>query len=117
MASLDDILTTQKNGVLAINSIAKLLNRQIGSITSQVLTSNTLIIIGPGYLVNYSVIVSGAAGSIHNASSVASASASNALTVTLATAGVHQTGVFFTDGLVVKPGAGQSVNVTYITGG
>ena len=112
-ASLDDILTTQKNGVIAINGLTQSNLRLLGTVTSSTVTSDTLVISGSGYLVRYSVLVAGAAGTINNSNSVANAAASNALCATQATVGVFEAGMVFTNGLVIKPGAGQSLNVTY----
>ena len=115
-ASLDDILTTQKNGVIAINGLTKATLRTLGSVTSTTVTVDTLVLNGPGYLVRYSVLVAGAAGTINNANSIDNAAAGNALCATVATVGVFDAGLVFTNGLVIKPGAGQSINVTYVTG-
>jgi hypothetical protein len=115
-ASLSDILTTQKNGVVGVNGIAQATLRALGSITSTTVTSETVIYIGSGYLVNFSVLVAGStAGKISNASA-ASPAASAALCVVPATVGVVKTGQVFTAGIVVTPGTGQSVNVTYSPG-
>ena len=115
-ASLDDILTTQKNGVIAINNLAQTNSRMLGTTTTSVITANTLVLAGAGYLVRYSILVAGAAGTINNANSVANSASSNALCVTQATVGVFNVGMPFANGLVVKPGSGQSVVVTYSIG-
>jgi hypothetical protein len=117
MASLDDILTTQKNGVVALNNLSQSTLRGLGTQTSATVTSSTLVVNGPGYLVNYSVLVAGSsAGTINNAVSTATAAAGNALCVVPATVGVVKTGQLFTSGLVIVPGTGQSINVTYSPG-
>lgn len=113
MATLDDILTTQKNGVVAINNLNQTTAYLGGKITSSVLTASTLVVSGAGRLVRVSVIVAGAAGTAYNSNTTAGAGASNALYVIPATVGVHDVGVNFSNGLVISPGAGQSVNVTY----
>ena len=115
-ASLDDILTTQRNGVIAINGLSQANLRTLGTITSSTVTADTLVVSGSGYLVRYSILVAGVAGTIHNANSIANAAATNALCVSQATTGVFSAGMAFTNGLVIKPGAGQSVNVTYSMG-
>ena len=117
MASLDDILTTQKNGVIAINNLSQGTLRGLGAQTSATLTAATLIYVGKGYLVNFSVVVAGsAAGTISNAGTIASVAAANALCAIPATVGVVKLGQVFSTGLVVTPGTGQSVNVTYSPG-
>jgi len=117
MASQDDMLTTQKNGVLATNSVVSVIRRAQGQYTSQTVTAATVIATGEGFLVNFSVVVAGAAGVIYNFNSVTSPPASGALAATPATVGIYSAGMVFTSGLVVVPGAGQSVNVTYSLGG
>ena len=115
-ASLDDILTAQKNGVVAINNLAQTTIRSLGTQTSLTVTATTVIFTGAGYLVSFSVVVAGsAAGKIYNANNTSPA-ASNALCVTPTTVGIYATGQVFTSGLVIEPGTGQSINVTYSTG-
>ena len=116
MATLDDILSAQKNGVIAINNVATLNRRTQGNATSLTVTGNTLVVTGSGYLCRYSVLVAGAAGTVHDANTIANASSSNALCATVATVGVFDVGAVFSNGLVIKPGAGQSVNITYYIG-
>lgn len=114
MATLDDILTTQKNGVIGINNLSRTQLYLAGQQTSATVTGATLVIAGSGRLVSFSTTVAGsAAGLIHNAASTSLASASNALVATPTTIGVYHVGVQFTGGLVIAPGTGQSVNVTY----
>jgi S-adenosylhomocysteine hydrolase len=119
VATLDDILTTQKNGVVAINNFnqtSAYLGGRITSATIPAASGATLIVTGAGRLVNYSITVKGsAAGFIYNASSTNTAAAANALIATTATqeVGVYSVGLHFANGLVVTPGTGQSLNVTY----
>lgn len=115
-ASLDDILTAQKNGVVAINNLAQNTIRAIGTQTSLTVTATTLIFTGSGYIVNFSVVVAGTAnGTIYDANNT-SPTAPDALCVTPTTVGIYSAGQVFTNGLVVVPGTGQSINVTYSTG-
>ncbi len=117
MASLDDILTTQKNGVVAINNLAKNTIRGQGTQTSATVTASTLVVSGPGYLVNFSIIIAGSgAGTINNSSATGLTAAANVLCTTPATIGTYSAGKVFTNGLVIVPGTGQSVNVTYSVG-
>lgn len=117
MASLDDILTSVKNISTALSANTSALNRGQGTVTSLTVTADTLIVTGMGRLVTATVIVAGSgAGLIHNAATVALATAANALVVTPMTVGVQQCGHAFTNGLVIKVGTGQSINVSYYTG-
>jgi hypothetical protein len=116
-ASLDDILTAQKNGVVAINNLSQGTLRGLGTQTSATITTATVIYVGAGYLVNFSVVVAGAtAGTISNTGAVSTVAAANALCVIPNTVGVIKLGQVFSTGLVVTPGTGQSVNVTYSPG-
>ena len=114
MASLDDVITVQKNAVIGVNGLNQTMRRAQGSNTSLTVTAQTLIVTGRGYLVAFSVIVAGtASGTVSNAQSAALVAAGNALCAVPTTIGVYPCGLVFTDGLVVTPGTGQSVNVTY----
>lgn len=117
-ASLTDLLTAQKNGVVAINGVLQSNLRGQGTVTSDTVTADTLVVSGKGYLVSYTLVASGSAnGMIYNANSIALTSASNALCPTdKSLANVVKTGLVFTNGLVIRPGAGQSINVTYYLG-
>jgi hypothetical protein len=117
MASLDDILTTQKNGVVGVNGISQAFLRGQGTVTSSTATASAVIFNGRGYLVNVCVIVAGSAvGAIHNTNTVAGVSAANQLFSIPNTVGVYQLGQVFTTGLVIVPGTGQSINITYTPG-
>lgn len=114
MATLDDILTTQKNGVIAINNLNQTNSYLNGKITSATVSALTLIYPGAGRLVNFSIVVAGSAnGTINNAQTTGTISASNALVATPNVIGVYACGIHFSNGLVIDPGTGQSVNVTY----
>jgi hypothetical protein len=114
MASLGDILTTQKNGVVAINNIFQALSALNPTTTSATVTSSTLVITGSGRLISFSVVVAGSAnGLIHNTGTPSGGTAANALVATPTTVGVYAANMVFTNGLVIAPGTGQSINVTY----
>ena len=117
MASLGDILTTQKNGVVAINNIFQALSALNPTATSATVTSSTLVLTGAGRLLSFSVVVAGSAnGLIYNSGTPTGGSASNALVATPTTVGVYAANLVFTNGLVIAPGTGQSINVTYSQG-
>ena len=117
MASLDDILTVQKNGVVAVNTLGQATLRGLGTATSATVTAATVIATGKGYLVNVAVVVAGSAsGKVSNYTDTASVPASTALVATPTTVGVYRAGQVFTNGLVVTPGTGQSINFTYSLG-
>jgi len=117
MASLDDILTTQKNGVVALSGVGLANLRGQGTVTSATVSADTLVLTGKGYLVRISVIVAGStAGGVYNTNATASAATANQLIVIPNTVGILSAGLVFTTGLVIKVGSGMSLNVTYAVG-
>ena len=116
MASLDDLLTATKNIVTALNGINTTFSRFLGNVTSTTITSSTLVVSGPGRLVNFVVLVAGTGnGAIYNTTS-SSPAASSELVVIPQTIGVYPVGAVFTAGLLVVPGTGQTISVTYYSG-
>lgn len=114
MATLDDVVTVQKNGVIGLNNLSSTLTYLYGEQTSATVTSSTLIVAGTGRLVSISVVVAGtASGLVYNAATTSLAAAANALAATPTTLGIYMIGQRFSNGLVVAPGTGQSINVTY----
>jgi len=115
MASLDDILTTQKNGVIAINEYTSALAKFAGTNNSKEIAAATTyqVKIGKGWLANISVIVAGTTtGTVYDSSNT------NSLTglriyIIPNTVGITQIQVPFADGLVVTTGTGQVASVTY----
>lgn len=118
MAGTDDILSAQKNGVAALGNLYNLQRRVAGTVTSATVSATTLIATGRGRLVSYTLVAPGSAdGMIHNSASTGGIAAANALVPTNHSAtGVIACGLEFMDGLVVAPGSGQSINVTYTLG-
>lgn len=117
MASLDDIATIQKNGVIAVNTLNQTLQRIYGSNTSNTFSANTLVLTGPGRLINVSVTVAGTTvGAIHNSLNIAGATSTNKLASIGNTIGVFPMNLLFTNGLVIVVGTGQELNVTYSVG-
>lgn len=116
-ASLDDILTAQKNGVVNLSNIAQASARQQGTATSQTVTSSTVVLSGKGYLSRFSVVVAGSTtGTINDASASVLPAATNALCTIPTVVGIYEAGLVFSNGLTIVPGTGQSVNITYYVG-
>lgn len=142
MADLNDVVTVQKNGVIAINnlnqtttaawvdtsvtppvpylesissSVAQIAAGEPNATTSSTVTATTLIAAGAGTLWSFSVVAAGtASGLLHNSATTGAVSASNALVSAPTTGGVFSVGKMrFSNGLVIVPGSGQSINVTY----
>lgn len=114
MASLDDIATIQKNGVIAVNTLNQTLLNVFGSNTSVTVSSDTLVILGAGRLINVSVTKAGTTpGAIHNSSTIAGVTVTNKLVTIDNTIGVFPMNLIYTAGLVIVVGAGQHMNITY----
>lgn len=68
MATLDDILTTQKNGVIAVNNLSQALNLfydyykfTSGTDTSETVLAPATLVSGAGRLISYTTVISGGA--------------------------------------------------------
>lgn len=78
------------------------------------ITANTVVKATPGFVVTLSVVVAGsAAGSLHDAATVAAGVASNQIFAIPATAGVYTINFPATSGIIVKPGTGQTIAISY----
>lgn len=117
MASTDDILTAIKNAVTALSTLSSTWLKSDGNLTSATVTTSTLVITGSGRLVSASVTVAGSsAATIYNSQSVALAAADNAMCVIASALGITPIGMVFNKGLVIVPGTGMSLNITYYAG-
>mgnify|MGYP006266555677 CR=1 FL=1 len=115
MASLDDILTTQKNGVVAINSINNATLIHAGTYNSKEIAAATTQVIKTtaGWLANVSVIVAGSTqGYLYDTNS-GSTLTGNRIYAIPNTLGVYQIQVPFATGLTIVTGTGSVVSVTY----
>jgi hypothetical protein len=116
MATLDDILTCQKNGVVAINNLGLTLKSyNEGQYTSVTVSVPTVIVTGSGRFVSVTIVDAGSTtGYVYNALLTTNVATSNALiSLPPSAIGVYPVGAKFNTGLVVVPGTGQTVNVTY----
>ena len=123
MANLDDVVTTQKNGVVALNALTAALEQfraiyqsAVGSQSFLGVTENSLIYSGTGRLVNVIVSAAAAGGTIHDASTVAGANSTNVIFPIPNSTGITLVNVPFFSGLVIKPAAASTVSVTYSEG-
>lgn len=81
MTTLNDVLTTQKNGVVALSSLARITqiqtSRLAGTYRSLTVTALTEVARGPGILIGYTVVVGGTgAGKIYDSITPITTSAS-----------------------------------------
>lgn len=115
MSSLSDILTAAKNIAVAINNASQSYLKVQGVSRSSTLTSTASISSGQGRLASVSVIVAGStSATIYDSSAVGNLS--SALAVVGNTVGVTVINLPYNNGLVVVPGTGMTVVVTYSEG-
>ena len=123
MASLDDVVTVQKNGVVAVNALVRSLDlfREIytsfvGDSSSPGISSDTLVSTSSGRIVTMCVITAAAGGKIYDSATVTAASDENVICAIPNAVGVTAVNFPFFDGLVVKPAAGSVVSISYSEG-
>ena len=117
MASTDDLLTVYKSYVSAVAAFNTTIPKYFGQLTLLTVTSPTVIATGMGRVVNVSVTVAGsAAGAIYNWSSATGYTSMYQLFVVPNALGITNVGLFFTNGILLVPGTGQSLNITYSMG-
>ena len=87
-----------------------------GSVSSRLnLTTSTLVKAGHGRIARVSVLVAGSgAGSVNDSATTGGAATANEIAVIPATVGVYQIDFPYTNVLVVVPGTGQTVAVSYV---
>lgn len=118
MATLEDILTAQKNGVVAVNTLNQTwLNysrKEYGDKTSDCVTEKTLVTTGNGYIATFSVVNAGTTfGYIYDVASPDSPPDAARLVAILKDEGVYRADCKFENGILVVPGTGHAVTVTY----
>lgn len=120
MAGVDDLVTVQKNGVVAVNTLVETLDNFqqiyasfVGSKSSVGLDANELIFSGSGRLVNVSVITAAAGGTIHDAATVVDATTNNAIFVIPNATGITSVNFPVANGLVIKPASTSVISISY----
>ena len=118
MASLDDILTTQKNGVQAINAYVNALNTHAGTNNSKAISAAATQVVktSSGWLATVSVIAAGSTtGYIYDTNVASGAVSGNAIYAIPSSLGigVYQIQVPFATGLTIVTGTGSIVSIGY----
>ena len=123
MANLDDIVTVQKNGVIAVNALVQALDSFkaiyesfVGNTSSVGLSADTLISTNAGRLVTVSVITAAAGGKIYDSTTVVDAADINAIYTIPNSVGAVTVNFPFFSGLVIKPASGSVVSISYSEG-
>jgi hypothetical protein len=109
-ASLDDILTAQKNGVIGINNISDVNLSAIGTLNSGEITAKTAFSSKYNYVVRISVIVAGSStGMIYDATNTGAATTGTRVAVIQNTVGIYDIKLACNSGIVIEPGTGGMV--------
>jgi hypothetical protein len=112
MSSISDILTATKNIVTAINGLGQTYLQVSGTKVSTAVSAATLALVGQGRLVRVVVTTAGSApGSIYDAS--VSTATTQKVFVIANTVGVTDVSIPVNNGIVIAPGTGQVVTVSY----
>ena len=112
MASLSDILTAAKNLVAAVNGASQTYLGINGAQTLAKITSATVVQTGGGRVATVSIVVAGsAAGTIYDAS--ATTDTTRPIYTIPATLGVVYLNMPVSYGIVVAPGTGQTISISY----
>lgn len=113
MAALDDILSVQKNGVLAINAYVAALNFHYGQSQSGEISSTTVLKTSSGWVAQISVIVAGSTvGYIYDTNNVNYITGKRIFTMPN-TVGTFSLNMPTGTGITIVPGTGQTVAVSY----
>lgn len=112
MSSISDILTAAKNVVTAINQIGQTYLSVSGSSLASNITAATVVKSSQGRVCRVSVVVAGSgAGAIYDANSASATS--NKLWTIPTTAGITEINLPVNNGIVVAPGTGQTIAISY----
>lgn len=112
MASLSDMLTAAKNFVTAINQIGQVMIAISGSKVQTNITAPTLVYTGQGWVARVSVVVAGSAeGAIYDAASATATT--NKIASLPTTVGITDIKLPVNNGIVVAPGTGQTIAISY----
>jgi hypothetical protein len=117
MASTDDLLTAQKNGVQAFNNLSQVTQSLRGTTNTLEVSTETLFKTKFGWIGNISVIAAGSTnGVIYDAASVANAVVGTRLLIipsSTAVGTIIQVNMPLNNGLVISPGTGMILAVSY----
>ena len=114
MASLDDLLTTTKNIVTALNNDGQININLAGTKNAPGIVAQSLVSTNAGRVVVVSVIVAGSStGLIYDASSISTATSQRLIAAIPNTVGVFTLNMPVLYGIVVTPGTGMTVAISY----
>lgn len=108
-----DILTSLQNAVQAVNTLSQTWITVAGAVTSPAYSADVVLTTKQGRVAYVSVIAGGTSGFLHNCQTIAAATDANKLMAIPSAPGTYLAMVNFNNGLLLRPGAGQLVCVTY----
>jgi len=112
MSSISDMLTAAKNVVSAINQLGQTYLSAVGVSLYSNITTATVVKSSQGRICRISVVEAGsAAGAIYDAS-LAGATTNKVWTIPT-TAGITEINLPVNNGIVVAPGTGQTIAISY----
>lgn len=112
MSSLSDILTVAKNIVTSVSQLGQTYLAVQGNKMTTDITTATLVQTGQGRVARVSVVVGGSAhGAVYDASS-ASATTGKIFDIPK-DAGLTEVNLPVNNGIVVAPGSGQTIAISY----
>jgi hypothetical protein len=112
--SLTNLLTASQNIVTALNNQAQTSLEIEGLKNATGITTATLVSAVPGRVARISVTIAGTgSATIYDASSIATATGGRIMAVVTNTVGVYVINMPVTYGIVVVPGSGMTVAISY----
>ena len=113
MASLDDLLTAQKNAVVAFNGGTSDSQNKAGTTNTREISAQTLVKTTAGWVATVSVVTAGSAvGYLYDTNATSKLTGNKFYTIPN-TVGVYQIQMPYNVGLVAVPGSGQVVAIGY----
>jgi hypothetical protein len=114
MASLDDIVTTSKNIVTALNTSYQTSLALNGTKTSVAISGQKIVSQGAGRVVRVSVTTAGSAnGTIYDAASTTTATSTAVIASIPQAIGVYEFNIPVVNGIVISPGTSQVLTLIY----
>lgn len=114
MATIDDIYSVLQNAVQAINGLTQAYLNNEGQASLEGLTATALIKKGRGRIARVAVTTAGTTvGSVYDAASTSLATTATLLVTIPNTVGIVDVSMPYESGLVITPGSGQVLSVSY----
>lgn len=111
---MDDAITVLQNLVIAVNDLAHTYYDIEGSESEEAISTSMLIKKGPGRICRVAVTTAGTTvGSVYDAASVSLAVAAELICTIPNTVGIMEIKIPVEDGIVIVPGTGQVMTVSY----